>query len=539
VSRAAFAIACAGAVALVASRAWIADDAFITFRVIENLCAGHGLRWNVDERVQVFTHPLWALLQVPVYLLVGSLPVASFLLGLACSVLAGTLAWRAAQPGRATFLLAFVVPLAAARAVADHAVSGLESPLVAVCLAAFAACALPARASTPWLVLSLVAGLAATTRLDALVLLLPCLVALSVRARGRLPWSKVALGFLPLVSWELFACLYYGFPFPNTKYAKLDTGIAAGDLARQGVNYALDLLRRDTGSALILGSGLAFAARRLPGAVAALREGRAAETGAEPLSFAAIGLGVAAYAGFVVRVGGDFMSGRFFAPAVFLAAVLVARALRESPRRAAGFAAIVVGASLASAAARPADPNATWYGIADERAVFVGTTSVLWTPGLRDGAPMRHPWWRDGARARERARGERVVLVRGAVGMMGFAAGPDVTVIDSFALGDALLARLPVVNAKSWRIGHFERALPAGYLHARETGDTSRMYPELARGWEELRFVTSGPLLDPERLAAILHLNTSGPAELRAAAARSAAAVGPTARRRPRVPTGR
>ena len=53
-SRAAFAIACSVAAAFVLSRAWVADDAFITGRVIENLVAGHGLRWNTDERVQVF-----------------------------------------------------------------------------------------------------------------------------------------------------------------------------------------------------------------------------------------------------------------------------------------------------------------------------------------------------------------------------------------------------------------------------------------------------------------------------------------------------
>jgi hypothetical protein len=38
-------------------KAWIGDDAAITARVIDNLLHGYGLRWNVDERVQAFTHP--------------------------------------------------------------------------------------------------------------------------------------------------------------------------------------------------------------------------------------------------------------------------------------------------------------------------------------------------------------------------------------------------------------------------------------------------------------------------------------------------
>ena len=39
--------------------AWTCDDAFITFRTLDNFLTGHGLRWNTVERVQVFTHPLW------------------------------------------------------------------------------------------------------------------------------------------------------------------------------------------------------------------------------------------------------------------------------------------------------------------------------------------------------------------------------------------------------------------------------------------------------------------------------------------------
>ena len=175
-SRAPFAIACAAATAWILSRAWIADDAFITWRVIDNFVGGYGLRWNADERVQVFTHPLWALLHLPLYATAGSLPVASFVLTSLCLGLAGVLALRAAGADRAVFLLALVVPLAVSRAFADHVVSGLESPLVALCTAAFAAQALRASANDaepPWLGLSLAASLLATSRPDSLLLILP------------------------------------------------------------------------------------------------------------------------------------------------------------------------------------------------------------------------------------------------------------------------------------------------------------------------------------------------------------------------------
>ena len=38
---------------------WVTDDAFITFRVVRNFLAGDGPVYNLGERVQAYTHPLW------------------------------------------------------------------------------------------------------------------------------------------------------------------------------------------------------------------------------------------------------------------------------------------------------------------------------------------------------------------------------------------------------------------------------------------------------------------------------------------------
>ena len=42
--------------------AWMHDDAYITLRTVDNLVSGFGPRWNVSERVQAYTHPLWMFL---------------------------------------------------------------------------------------------------------------------------------------------------------------------------------------------------------------------------------------------------------------------------------------------------------------------------------------------------------------------------------------------------------------------------------------------------------------------------------------------
>jgi hypothetical protein len=50
-------------IGLVIRTSWVGDDAYITFRALENFLHGYGPVFNVGERVQVFTHPLWFLLQ--------------------------------------------------------------------------------------------------------------------------------------------------------------------------------------------------------------------------------------------------------------------------------------------------------------------------------------------------------------------------------------------------------------------------------------------------------------------------------------------
>src|SRR5262245_6951278 len=49
------------------THAWVVDDAYITLRTVDNFVHGRGLRWNVAERVQSYTHPLWMFALAGVY----------------------------------------------------------------------------------------------------------------------------------------------------------------------------------------------------------------------------------------------------------------------------------------------------------------------------------------------------------------------------------------------------------------------------------------------------------------------------------------
>jgi arabinofuranosyltransferase len=93
------------------------------------------------------------------------------------------------------------------------------------------------------------------------------------------------------------------------------------------------------------------------------------------------------------------------------------------------------------------------------------------------------------------------------IGMMGFYAGPEIIIVDSNALADPLLARLPTADVTSWRVGHFERNIPDGYLEGLKSNSFAGMDANLARYCEKLRLITSGDLCDLERLMTIAKFN--------------------------------
>ncbi|MFH1067171.1 MAG: hypothetical protein V1746_04660, partial [bacterium] len=100
-------------------------------------------------------------------------------------------------------------------------------------------------------------------------------------------------------------------------------------------------------------------------------------------------------------------------------------------------------------------------GICNERLYYARTNSLAEASRVMDLPCHR---WRLRGTHLKLSRTAKKILARRTVGMVGFYAGPNVHIVDTFALSDPLLARLPVKRKVSWRIGHFERILPSGYL---------------------------------------------------------------------------
>src|SRR5262249_17424436 len=101
-------------------------------------------------------------------------------------------------------------------------------------------------------------------------------------------------------------------------------------------------------------------------------------------------------------------------------------------------------------------------------------------------------------------------------GMFGYFAGPDLHIVDTMGLGDALLARLPAV--RPWRIGHFQRLVPDGYVRSVESGTNQIRAEQLAAYYEQLRVITRGPIWRRARFRAILKMHAGAYEDLLAAA---------------------
>ncbi len=489
---------------LVVLTAWVCDDAYITFRSVENTLAGYGPVFNIGERVQTYTHPLWMFVLTAIYAVTSRFGVLNpwaqlYFVDVYFSIVLSALVLLA---------VAFLLPrsdrmavlglgmLLLSKAFIDYSTSGLENPLSHLLLVLFAYIYLRRESDRLWL-LALIASLAGLNRLDLLALYLPALAWLWYRSQKRWPaFWQLLLGVLPLIAWEIFSLLYYGWLYPNTAYAKLNTGIARADLFAQGWQYFLASLKIDPLTLVSIFSILVFIwfFRRKP-------------------RFLAWGAGILLYLFYVLSIGGDFMFGRFFA-APLLAAVVLLLQIDFSTQRVyllACVAVLLLGilpakspvrTTTAYGAGEGLSDKIAETGISDERGVYYHMLGLLNTTRDKPFPGSVH----SAANWRLKDKAIELELV-GPLGMAGYQAGPNVHMIDKNGLADPLMVRLPIEDPQHWRIGHFRHIIPAGYLETLASGENQIEHPELAEYYRRLSLVIHGELWQPERLVEIVRFN--------------------------------
>ncbi len=472
--------------------AWVGDDVYITLRTVDNITSGHGLSWNTDERVQSYTHPLWMVLMIPVYFLSRDAYLTVLFLSF---LFTGFTVFVLARQKNAPFILSLLL---LSKAFMDYSVSGLENPATHFLLILFILFFLKREewSQREIFLISLIATLMILNRMDTALFFAPVLAYLLFKHFSARTVFSLMLGFTPFIIWELFSLFYYGFPFPNTAYAKLGTGISRIDLLHQGWVYFADSFTRDPLTLTVTLIGLAMA----------LWKGGTKER--------LIASGVILYMLYILDIGGDFMSGRFLSTLFLVGALLLSRFLEAKD----GYwrASVVVVSLLISFMAPypslfpstdqpPYTKREIQTGINDERAFYYQNTGLLPVIQSNGQSLMKQRWVQETARLRKSG---TEVYADYNIGFMGYYAGPNIHIVDMYALCDPLLARLPALHQEKWRIGHFDRALPDGYIETLETGRNQIKDPHLAIYYDKLSFIIREPLGNFERLRVIWEMNT-------------------------------
>ncbi len=526
-----FTAACVYVFFFVASFAWVSDDAYITFRVVDNAANGLGLRWNPDERVQVFTHPLWMLLHIPLYMVYHNIFIGTMGLSMVLATIAVIITMRTVPCTPWHKIILILAPLFICRSYRNHIINGLEEPLTLLLMALFWYCMInaPAKLARLWLLASLLL----ITRLDLAVILGPALVFLCWESRPpRLKFWRYVAATSPLWGWLGFSLFYYGFMFPNTKYAKLNTGFRQSEYTQQGYHYLDNFYDFDRYGYLFIVAAMVCGVYTFACYVGerANKAPAAAPATLSPWIIPMMLLGVALHIVYVVRVGGDFMAGRFFVTPFYVCMTAMYVLLHRVPLWVIGLLGVfncnlyrIQEQNIHGHRYIPA------YAIYDERAYYNGRQGLFIDGGFIDnffegnfssvarlrkimrfnviGAKYTSAPTEGVADGTEGNEYTNQLVVSSYIGVWGYIAGPHKITIDTVGLCDPLLARLPATHWR-WHIGHFTRQIPTGYQLAHRNGDTSKMQQSLGKYYDKLRLVTSGDLWDPERLQTIIGFNT-------------------------------
>jgi hypothetical protein len=283
------------------------DDAFITFRYVQNWLAGEGLVFNPGERVEGYTNFLWVVLLAPFGAMGYALEEAAKVLGVGFGSGCIFHVYRIGKRLGASPTNALIGPLILAfnPAFVVWACGGLETAMMAFWVTAgFGRLLTDHHEERCSFWPGVYLGLATLTRPDGIVLAGVMLVFQAIQAQRQ---RSAVLGFLGslavyavIVGGHLmFRLAYYGEWLPNTFYAKVDPH---GQQLTRGLRYAGEFCM-DTGWWLPL--------LMLTGVVAV--------RGAASIC---LGVAVAAYSGYVIYVGGDGLGMyRFFVPILPLMAL--------------------------------------------------------------------------------------------------------------------------------------------------------------------------------------------------------------------------
>ncbi len=500
-------VAAAGLFALLITVfAWQSDDAYHAYVMAKNLVLGNGFVYNAGERASASSCPLFTLVIAVGYFVIRKMFLVSLLICVIESTAAYIVVLKHFCRTRAQVIGTFCV-FAGSAVFVSYTTSGLENCQLFLLGALFLAVFFGSEkyGTKDLLILAILVSLIAMTRMDAVLMVVPMVVYAYLFRRDRVSFPKAVglgiTGLLPFILWELFSLFYYGFLVPNTAFVKLGTGIPLSEYIKRGIAYLgtsafCDLLLLAVPVAVML---MTLVIRKRPEQMCSL--------------------GILAYIAYVIYIGGDFMLGRHFTVLFFLSVICFLKMQNEDfyGIRSAALnraAVVILVAGVLYNLVSPVITTQFLYGygnspIADERAGYFRYTSLFnnTLSYLKTGELVIRDAWNEAGIKEIRDWKDCGGILPMVPGITMYY-NSDLYLNDQYALGDPFLSKLPAVREENWRIGHMWREIPDGYAESITERKNLVEDESLHEYLDVIRLITRGDLLDPNRIRAIIDLNT-------------------------------
>lgn len=485
--------------------AWISDDAMISLKVVVNTLCGYGPNFNIDERVQAYTHPLWFLLLL-FFSYFTDIWYATYGLSFVFAIASVLLLLKISSRQPLFFIVILSIGLLFSKTFADYSTSGLENPLSNFLLILL--CYLWIKLDTNGtfekknirniVLINFISCLLLLNRMDHVLFAIPILCYIGFKCIFNHNYKILLvslLSFVPFLLWECFSFWYYGQLFPNTAYSKLNTGITRLDYIHQGLSYFVRLIADDPiVFVFFIFSFLSLSLRIVRNNIKTL----------------ILICSLFIYLLYVISIGGDFMDGRFFcAPFVismFIYCISIESIksinLSKKIRLLILVVIIAIGAKNLYpnliAGSNYMDQYIDENGIANERGYWYQANGLLANLNKKSKiSPFEFYYAND-------LKITSVAVAGGGLGRIALQSSPAIHFVDIYALTDPLLSKLPITNPKDFRIGHFRRFLPDDYISSIRLDQNIIYDNTLHNIYDRIRQITRGDLFSFDRFKFLL-----------------------------------
>ena len=299
--------------------------------------------------------------------------------------------------------------------------------------------------------------------------------------------------------WTLFALVYYGFPLPNTAYAKLNIDISKITIIKQGFKYFFISLKFDIITIIVICSTLLFSFKKL----------------SKKNHFDYIVYGIALNLIYIVYVGGDFMLGRFMSYSYLLSVIIIVLKMSPYFTIKAHYQYYLWIIIVLYSFTYPRTPFKTsldysykkiHLGIANERGYYFKNQS-LYRYILDKDKDKYFPIVNFAKNGYNFRKNISPIIIKYNIGVFGYWAGTNKIIIDILALSDPLLSRMPV-HKEGWRIGHVMRIIPMGYIESIYKNKELIVHKGVNEYYKKIKLITQSKVLfDKERIKTILLMN--------------------------------